>query len=157
MSARKLQQGQTASPATINVRLCPEEGQAELQTQLRKLAKEIASSLSALELAQSKELLGGFVSELFLSVAEQERQEYRRQKQAEGIAAAKARGVHFGPSPKPLPDRFGECCEAWQDGRMTASQAAEICGISKKTFYRTAARMKRDENCAAQRTGDRAV
>ena len=56
----------------------------------------------------SKELLGGFVSDLFLVVAEQRRRAERRQKQAEGIAAAKARGVRFGRPAIPCPDNFGE-------------------------------------------------
>ena len=67
--------------------------QEELKTQMRELAREIVSGLSALELDQSKELLGAFVSDLFLCVADRERQESRRQRQAEGIAAAKARGA----------------------------------------------------------------
>ena len=69
------------------------------QTELKKLAKEIVSGLSVLEPAESKELLNFFVSELFISVVEQENRAVRRRRQAEGIAAAKANGVHFGPLP----------------------------------------------------------
>ena len=115
---------------------------------LRRLAQEVMSEIAELDPSHSKELLGVFVSELFLSVAEQERREMRRQKQAEGIAAAKARGVRFGPEPKPLPDNFDECYEAWQEGQMTAIQAAEACGLSRKGFYRATARKKKMADCA---------
>ena len=74
----------------------------QVQEKLRLLAEEITEDLSRLESAQSKELLSDFVSELFLSMAKQDQQAVRRQKQAEGIAAAKARGVRFG--------RLGSLC-----------------------------------------------
>ena len=57
------------------------EKREELRGQLKELAQEIVSSLSGLDPEQSRELLGGFVSDLFLSVAEQSRKEERRQKQ----------------------------------------------------------------------------
>lgn len=148
MAARNVHEQKTAQNTIIKVRLCPDGGADQLQAQLRELAKGIVSGLSALELSQSKELLGSFVSELFLSVAEQERLAYRRQKQAEGIAEAKARGVRFGPEPKPLPDNFDECYKAWQDGEMTALQAAENCGLSRKGFYRAVEKKKRLADCA---------
>lgn len=115
---------------------------------LRLLAQEVIAEISELDPSHSKELLGTFVSELFLSVAEQERRDMRRQKQAEGIAAAKARGVRFGPEPKPLPDNFDECYEAWQDGQITATRAAEACGLSRKGFYRAIERKKKMTDCA---------
>ena len=110
----------------------------------RLLQGEIFTS----DLSCGKELLGAFVSELFLSVAEQERNEYRRQKQAEGIAAAKARGVRFGPEPKPLPDNFDECYEAWKDGRLSIRRAAEECGLSKTSVQNAAARRAQAEGRA---------
>jgi len=115
---------------------------------LQALAREIAAGLSELDPAQGKELLSAFVSSLFLSVADEDRRRERRQKQAEGIAAAKERGVRFGPAPKPLPDRIDECYQAWQDGRLTAAQAAEVCGVSRKVFYRASARFKQEKDCA---------
>lgn len=105
------------------------------------------SEILQLEPSCSKELLGIFVLELFLAVAKQEQRNSRRQKQAEGIAAARARGVQFGRARKPLPDNFGECYEAWQSGRMTQKQAAEICGISRATFRREANRLRQDDSC----------
>ena len=118
----------------------------ELQAKLQRLAREISSDLAALESVQSKELLSDFVSQLFLSAADQSRREGRRQKQAEGIAKAKAKGVRFGPAARPLPESFSECYRAWQDGTMTVVEAAAVCGISRNAFYRGAARMKENED-----------
>jgi len=133
--------------AAARVQFDPTGTREELQTQLRELAKVIASGLSTLELNQSKELLGVFVSDLFLSVSDRERQEFRCQRQAEGIAAARARGVRFGADPKPLPDNFDECYEAWLNGDMTATDAAAACGLSRKGFYRMR-KKKQDRNAA---------
>ena len=100
------------------------------------------------EEAHSKELLGDFVSDLFVALAEQRRREERRQKQAEGIAAAKAKGVRFGRTAKPLPENFDQLHRAWRSGEMTLSQAAEACGLVRGTFYNIAVRR--------EQTGDRA-
>ena len=121
----------------------------QVQEKLRLLAEEITEDLSRLESAQSKELLSDFVSELFLSMAKQDQQAVRRQKQAEGMAAAKARGVRFGPSRKPLPENFSENYRAWQSGEMTLTQAAETCGMTRASFYRAVDRMKQLEGCSA--------
>lgn len=112
----------------------------ELRGQLKELAQEIVSGLSGLDPEQSRELLGGFVSDLFLSVAEQSRKEERRQKQAEGIAAAKAKGIRFGRPGKPLPDNFDEARRAWRAGELSLQQAADLCGIPRGTFYNAVVR-----------------
>lgn len=122
--------------------------QQRLQEKLKELAKEISSDLSVLEGAQSKELLSDFVSELFVSLAEQNRREERRRKQAEGIAAAKARGVRFGRPAPPLPDNFDEVYRAWQEGRMSLRQAASACGMAKGSFYNVAMRKEQSEERA---------
>ena len=111
-----------------------EHGEEGMQIRLRELAQEIVSGLSALEPVQSKALLDSFVSELFISVAKQELRETRRQRQAEGIAAAKARGVQYGRARKPLPDNFEECCQKWRDGEITMREAASACGMAKSSF-----------------------
>ena len=120
----------------------------ELQAKLKELTAEIVSDLSALDAAHSKELLGDFVSDLFVALAEQRRREERRLKQAEGIAAAKAKGVRFGRTAKPLPENFDQLHRAWRSGEMTLSQAAEACGLVRGTFYNIAVRR--------EQTGDRA-
>lgn len=111
-----------------------------MEDQLRDLAREIVSNLSGLDEEQSKDLLGAFVSELFLAVAKQKCQAVHRQRQAEGIVAAKARGVRFGPSRKPLPENFEECHQSWREGRMKMKEAAAACGMAKSSFYEAAIR-----------------
>lgn len=69
---------------------------AQVEARLNALAREISADLAGLEDGQSKELLSDFVSELYLAQADRRRRDERRRKQAEGIAAAKARGVRFG-------------------------------------------------------------
>ncbi len=91
-----------------------------------------------LDTRREKNLLGTFISDLVLTllsyVAENERVNIR-QRQAEGIAAAKARGVHFGRTPNPLPDNFYEVCQRWKMKKVTIKQAAEECGMPVSTFY----------------------
>lgn len=111
-----------------------------LQDQLKALAREIVAELSDLEPARSKELLGDFVSELFLSAAEQTRREEQRRRQAEGIAAAKARGVRFGRPAPSLPDNFDEVYQAWRDGTLSVRKAASACGMAESSFYSAATR-----------------
>lgn len=110
----------------------------ETREQLRDLAQEVMSEISKLDPAHSKELLGAFVSELFLSVAEQERREQRRQKQIEVIAAAKERGVRFGRERLALPEQFGDMAQMWDEGCISASEAARSLGMSTRTFVRRA-------------------
>lgn len=117
-----------------------------MQTELQALARKIVSGLSALEPAQGKALLDSFVSELFLSVAKQKQHETRCQRQAEGIAAAKAKGVRFGPKPRAMPDGFEDLRRAWRNREMSLSMAAELCGVPKTTFYDAALRAEMTAN-----------
>lgn len=105
-----------------------------LHEQVRRLAQEVLSEISELEPSRSKEILGAFVSELFLSVAEQERRQMRRERQAEGIAAAKARGVRFGRPPRPLPENYHSAYQRWKLGAITGTAAAKECGMPLSTF-----------------------
>ena len=94
-----------------------------------------------LDTRREKNLLGTFISDLVLTllsyVAENERTTIR-QRQAEGIAAAKARGVHFGRTPKPLPVNFHEVYQKWKMKKITVKEAAEQCGMPQTTFYEKA-------------------
>ena len=112
----------------------------QTQDHLRQLAREVMSEIAELDPSHSAELLGTFVSELFLLVAEQRQREARRQKQAKGIAAAKAKGVRFGPKPGAMPDGFEELRQAWRDKKISLSMAAEFCGVPRSTFYDAALR-----------------
>ena len=55
--------------------------------------------------------------------------------------------VRFGPEPKPVPENFIECYEAWRDGYLSTTQAAEECGISRQAFYRAAKRQEQAADC----------
>ncbi len=92
--------------------------------------------------------MGTFIADLVLQilsfVAENERANIHR-RQAEGIAAAKARGVRFGRPPRALPDNFGEMHQAWRAKKMTLEQAARACGLPAGTFYAKSVKLERDD------------
>lgn len=119
---------------------------ADLNDQWRIITKEKGSDIVVLDMPLldtrlQKNLLGTFISDIVLAllsyVAENERLNIK-QRQAEGIAAAKERGVQFGRPPKPLPDNFYEVCEAWQNKKLTQKEAAKACNMAKTTFYEKA-------------------
>ena len=83
---------------------------------------------------QLRDLFPGYDEELSF-VAENERHNIR-QRQAEGIAAAKAKGVKFGRPGKGAPDDFGELVRAWEQKRLTLEKVLEQCSMSKATFFR---------------------
>ena len=90
---------------------------------------------------EGQDLTGRFVADLVLQilayVAQKEREDIR-QRQAEGIAAAKERGVRFGPKRIPMPEGFEELAEDWRRGAVTAAEAGRRLGVSRKTFTRRA-------------------
>jgi DNA invertase Pin-like site-specific DNA recombinase len=91
-----------------------------------------------LDTAYCKDLLGTLISDIVLQVlsfSAQTERETMLQRQAEGIATAKARGVKFGRRPIALPDNFDELCKQWKRGDRTGIEIATICGISLKTLY----------------------
>ena len=100
------------------------------------MAESVAMPL--LDTRRGKDLMGTFLSDIVLQVlsfvAENERTNIR-QRQAEGIAAAKARGVKFGRPPRPLPDNFYEVHKAWRAKRLSLKQAAQACDLPVGTFY----------------------
>lgn len=123
---------------------------AELNEQWRIITKErkadiVVIDMPLLDTRRDKNLLGTFISDIVLAllsyVAENERTNIK-QRQAEGIAAAKRRGVKFGRPTNPLPDNFEEVCERWIKKEITVSEAAQICGMAQSTFFRYAKRMK---------------
>ncbi len=92
-----------------------------------------------LDTRQCKDLLGTFVADLVLQVlsfaAHNERDNIRK-RQAQGIAAARARGVHLGRPAIPPPENFDEIVRDWERGKLTTKEAIRRCGMSKGTFYR---------------------
>lgn len=105
----------------------------------KKNADIIVLDMPLLDTTRSKDLLGTFIADLVLQllsfVAENERMNIR-QRQAEGIAAAKKRGVKFGRPPIPVPDNYQENYELWKNKKISARQAAENCHLTIDTFYR---------------------
>lgn len=97
-----------------------------------------AMDMPILDTRRGKNLLGTFISDLVLAllsyVAENERINIR-QRQAEGIAAAKARGVHFGRRPNPLLDNFYEVYQQWKMKKLSVSEAAKQCGMLQTTLF----------------------
>ena len=115
----------------------------EILHQWRILTKDkgidiVVLDMPLLDTRRGKDLMGTFLSDIVLQVlsfvAENERASIK-QRQAEGIAAAKARGVRFGRPPRPLPDNFDDMCRDWQDKKITLRQAAAACQMPVGTFY----------------------
>lgn len=114
----------------------------EIQEQWRILTKDkgvdiVVLDMSLLDTRRGKDLMGTFLSDIVLQVlsfvAENERMNIR-QRQAEGIAAAKAKGVRFGRVPKPLPENFHAVYQRWKRGEITGTAAAKECGMPLSTF-----------------------
>ena len=115
----------------------------EILEQWRILTKEkridiVVLDMPLLDTRRGKDLMGTFLSDIVLQVlsfvAENERLNIR-QRQAEGIAAAKARGVKFGRPPIPLPENFYQFHKEWRGKRLTLNQAADACAMPVSTFY----------------------
>jgi len=115
----------------------------EILQQWRVLTKEkgidiVVLDMPLLDTRRGKDLMGTFLSDIVLQVlsfvAENERTNIR-QRQAEGIAAAKAKGVKFGRPPLPLPDNFYEVHKAWRAKKLTLKEAAAACDMPVGTFY----------------------
>ena len=115
----------------------------ELNEQWRIITKEkkadiVVIDMPLLDTRREKNLLGTFISDVVLAllsyVAENERTNIK-QRQAEGIAAAKARGVKFGRPPLPIPENFYQMHKDWRTGKITIGEAAKACNMCPKTFY----------------------
>lgn len=97
----------------------------------------VVLDMPLLDTRRGKDLLGTFLSDIVLQVlsfvAENERTNIR-QRQAEGIASAKRRGVRFGRPPQTIPKNFEEVCKQWKRGELTGTKAAKECGMAMSTF-----------------------
>lgn len=123
----------------------------ELNEQWRIITKEkkadiVVIDMPLLDTRREKNLLGTFISDvvlaLFSYVAENERTNIK-QRQAEGIAAAKARGVKFGRPPLPIPENFYQMHKDWRAGKITIEEAAKACNMCPKTFYSKAVKYEK--------------
>lgn len=115
---------------------------SEILEQWRILTKQIGIDIVVIDMPlldtrRGKDLMGTFLSDIVLQilsfVSENERSNIK-QRQAEGIAAAKAKGIRFGRPPKPIPDNFYHVYRQWKQGTLTGSQAAKECGMPLSTF-----------------------
>ena len=116
----------------------------EIQNQWRIITKEkkvdiVVIDMPLLDTRRDKNLLGTFISDLVLQllsfISENERTTIR-QRQAEGIAAAKKRGVRFGRPTKEAPPDFDEIIVKWQKKEMPLDEILRQYGMSESTFYR---------------------
>ena len=137
---RKLKDGDTLVVKSID-RLG--RNYEEILEQWRVITKEKRAAIVVLDMPlldtrQNRDLTGTLIADIvlqLLSYVAQTEREFIRQRQAEGIAAAKARGVKFGRPPRPLPDNFYEVHKAWRDKKLTLKEAAETCDLPVGTFY----------------------
>lgn len=116
----------------------------EIQVQWRILTKEKGVDICVIDMPlldsrRGKDLVGTFLSDIVLQVlsfvAENERNNIR-QRQAEGIAAARARGVHLGRPVKEAPADFDRIVKAWEKKEITMAEAMQMTSTSETTFYR---------------------
>jgi len=111
----------------------------------KRKAAIVVLDMPLLDTRQGRDLTGTLIADIVLQllsyVAQTERENIRR-RQAEGIAAAKARGVRFGPAARALPDSFEQLRQAWRGREITLREAAAACGIPKSTFYDAALRFE---------------
>ncbi len=127
----------------------------DILEQWRVLTKEkgvdiVVLDMPLLDTRREKNLLGSFLSDVVLQVlsfvAENERENIRS-RQAEGIAAAKARGVQFGRPRRNLPENFDMVRTAWRSRKITLHQAAQACEMPDTTFYDAVLRAEKAEVC----------
>lgn len=116
----------------------------EIQNQWRILTKKIGIDICVLDMPlldtrQGKDLMGTFIADLvlqILSFAAQNERENIKKRQADGIAAAKTRGVKFGRPNISAPYDFADIVNRWEKGTITLKNVLKICGMSRSTFYR---------------------
>ncbi len=116
----------------------------EIQNQWRILTKEKGADICIIDMPlldtrNGKDLMGTFIADLVLQilsfVAQNERENIRK-RQAQGIAAAKAKGIKFGRPETKMPENFGEIVKKWEHGQISIRQATKLCNVSEATFYR---------------------
>ncbi len=118
--------------------------QWKIITQIKK-ADIVVLDMPLLDTRRSKDLLGTLISDLVLSllsyVAETERN-FIKTRQAEGIYAAKKRGIKFGRPTVLLPENFKTAANAWKNRKITLKEGAKMCSMPLSTFYKKACEIK---------------
>jgi len=116
----------------------------DILEQWRYLTKEkriaiVVLDMPLLDTRKGRDLTGELISDIvlqLLSYVAQTEREFIRQRQAEGIAAAKARGVHFGRQPIPRPPEFEQVYQRWLNGELSARKAAAILNTTHQTYLK---------------------
>lgn len=116
----------------------------EIQNQWRILTKELGVDICVIDMPlldtrNRKDLMGTFIADLvlqILSFVSQSEHENIKMRQAQGIAAAKAKGTIFGRPAISLPDDFRQVVQAWETKEISIHRAVEQCHMSEATFYR---------------------
>lgn len=116
----------------------------DIQKQWRILTKDIGIDICVIDMPlldtrNGKDLMGTFIADLVLQilsfVAQNERENIKK-RQAQGIAAAKVKGVKFGRPEVPTPDNFGTYLSKREKRQITTAEVLKLTGLSKSTFYR---------------------
>ena len=127
----------------------------EIQNQWRFLTKEIGIDVCVIDMPlldtrNGKDLMGTFIADLVLQilsfVAQNERENIKK-RQAEGIAAAKAKGVKFGRPEKQVPADFEKMIAEWEKKRLPLSEILRQCNMSEATFYRRLREYRMFQSC----------
>jgi len=131
-----------------------ERNYGEILEQWRIITKDVGADIKVIDMpllntdSTQENLINVFISDLVLQilayVAETER-EFIKQRQAEGIAAAKAKGVKFGCKKNEIPEEFDKYFQMWMDGAISTRKAAEQVHVSHTTFHRWC--KEKMENC----------
>lgn len=117
---------------------------SDILNQWRIITKDKGAAIVVLDMPildtrRDRDIIGTLIADLVLQIMSAFAQielDFIRQRQAEGIAAAKARGVRFGRKPLPRPDNYPEVHALWKDGKISARKAAKLLGVSHFTFIR---------------------
>lgn len=116
----------------------------DIQKQWRILTKDIGIDVCVIDMPlldtrNGKDLMGTFIADLVLQilsfVAQNERENIKK-RQAQGISAAKAKGVKFGRPESPVPDEFDKLIRQWEKKEITIAELLAVCNMSEATFYR---------------------
>ena len=116
----------------------------EILEQWRRITKDKGAAIVVLDTPildtrRDRDIIGTLIADLVLQIMSafaQIERDFIRQRQAEGIAAAKERGVKFGRQPLPKPDNYDDVVALWKDGKISGRKAAKLLGVSNFTFIR---------------------
>jgi len=116
----------------------------EIQIQWRTLTKNMSIDIVVLDMElldtrREKDLMGTFVADLTLAILSfiaQTELEHSKKRQTQGIAAARAQGIHLGRPAKILPENFMELSSLWACGRLTTKELLKQTGLPETTLYR---------------------